>query len=381
MLLHEGKVEQTSLCVVEGVRDGVYQQVRRAGAWREAAVLDLMPVLRPDQGQEGLVEGLQQLRVWRVLLQKLDHRVLLFDQRKRRHRADNLQLLLDLVEKLLGLYEHVCQLCAAQELPTASVHMEQIARTGCEAGRAHGLPHLLAPRPGLLCLQPLLQPLRADVHFDLVQLLVDHGLDRRRQTQGQRLRLQLLVDVHQHVLLRAGGLRDAQPLHDHRARGRVDQQGETRYASHVEEHAVRVELRDLAVGPLDAHLDGESQPHGAAQAAPGHDDCVGPSHGRPVGAEPLQDRAREEDDHKPHDGQDHVEVEQVHVVLERDCHHRLRSQRACEEEDQRVAEVLEDMPNLVHGLLADHGRPNAVREDQGCRHRREHAADPEDALS
>mmetsp|Transcript_70735 Transcript_70735/g.207157 ORF Transcript_70735/g.207157 Transcript_70735/m.207157 type:complete len:347 (-) Transcript_70735:766-1806(-) len=214
----------------------------------------------------------------------------------------------------------------------------------------------------------------------VVQNSVQRLLHRARVPLVARQAAKLLVNVHEQSLLGRRRARDAQELHQRRACGCIDHECQCCDAPHVEEYAIAVQTRYLAPGSVPAHLHRKDQPNSTPQATPSHDCGVSGRDRRVVLTEVRQDWPRAEEQHATDQSGDDVDHDEVQVVLPGDLRHGLASECPGEEEDQRVAQVLEHVPNVVQRLLVNDHRPHLIRENQGGGHRAEHPADVEHAL-
>mmetsp|Transcript_23055 Transcript_23055/g.72256 ORF Transcript_23055/g.72256 Transcript_23055/m.72256 type:complete len:1147 (-) Transcript_23055:553-3993(-) len=158
-------------------------------------------------------------------------------------------------------------------------------------------------------------------------------------------------------------------LEDGVANRRVDEKGEEGDAPDEEERALAVVV--VVVGPRPHRVrsnlldeDGERETDGAAEAAEGEESAL--FHADLVRAEQVEHGRRGEDDRAANDedgGVEHdapVQLAPVDVVRQLAAAHL----DADEPKDHRVEDVLESAPHVLHGLLGDHHGPDAVRQDE-----------------
>mmetsp|Transcript_26282 Transcript_26282/g.85041 ORF Transcript_26282/g.85041 Transcript_26282/m.85041 type:complete len:283 (+) Transcript_26282:2598-3446(+) len=176
--------------------------------------------------------------------------------------------------------------------------------------------------------------------------------------------------VEDGLLLFVRARRELEPR-EHRVRQRrVDQEGQEDDAADQEERALRVMVvvvrpRPHRVASLLLDEDGERQTHDATQTADDHERTFRETH--LVRTDAIDERQCADDDDRAdgHDGtvqrKGPVHVTPVHVVRELAAAH-LDADQA---EDERVQDVFQRVPDVLHRFLADDDGPRAVGEDQG----------------
>mmetsp|Transcript_11855 Transcript_11855/g.33828 ORF Transcript_11855/g.33828 Transcript_11855/m.33828 type:complete len:659 (+) Transcript_11855:1648-3624(+) len=396
-------------------------------------MLNLLPIARADQGQEGVVQGSQHVGVRRrpghALHHELLHALLLAGEG---HRGEVGQhghaVLRELHEYVPRLVELAADELGVREGAGVQLHGQEVLPPIDAALQAR--PHGLAP--GELRCPPAGETVHAAARtlrhrldgdvlhgawhrqhrgavvrrhhhpavavralqcpHDVLELgfldLLPHALEHlqhevpaclgvlRHDGPGQ----QLLVQVEHHHLLRLVRLREAEELDERGARRRVHHQRQKRDAAGEKQHPLRRFLLHGASRTVNAHLDGQCEAQGATEAAPSDDDGLRPRDLRAVRAQPLHDGAGGEDERATDERQDDVEDEEVEVVDRLDDGHRLACESSGKEEDDGVAEVLEHVPNVLHGLLLHDGGPHLVGQDEARRDATQNAAHLQHAL-
>mmetsp|Transcript_9953 Transcript_9953/g.31615 ORF Transcript_9953/g.31615 Transcript_9953/m.31615 type:complete len:352 (-) Transcript_9953:775-1830(-) len=327
-----------------------------------------MPIRRLHQGQEGLVDGPLHVLVDPRVPQEASHTLHPVPVQEVVARHQGVHVLPSIPRRalepslLLGkLMHHVLRVIGAACLLAGDGHLHLLRYSTHE-----GLPGI---RGGPIAL-------RQDVVLEVLQHDFEVLLDVLPHPVAlQDVVHELLVDLCHELPLRVGGLCNLQPLHERGARQGVDQQREQRDAAHVEEHPVGVLGVDLAAGLVPRDLDAQRQADGAPQPAPAHHDGVGQGHGPAVRPQQRQQGSGEDDEAEAQDDEDRVDQEQVAVVRQRGLDHNLPRQSASEEEDEGVPQVLQHVPDGVHGLVANHLRPHRLRQHQRGHDGAEHPAE------
>mmetsp|Transcript_34600 Transcript_34600/g.99355 ORF Transcript_34600/g.99355 Transcript_34600/m.99355 type:complete len:251 (-) Transcript_34600:795-1547(-) len=218
------------------------------------------------------------------------------------------------------------------------------------------------------------------VVVSLLQQLLHGFVDHPWVVRGHFQALHLTVDLEQDLLLGLGGARDSKSAHKCRAGGRIDQQGQAGHARDEEQDLVGLVFSDVLVDPADVHLHGEGQAHGAPEPAPGHDGRFLLADWRSGLAQVTQERPGAKDNGASHEGGHHVQKHQVQEIHPTDLRKDLASESSCKEENDRVPQVLQHVPDLMQPLLLNNGRPHLVREHERGGDGAQHPADVQQAF-